>query len=83
MKKRKKESSMKYRVGTFRDAGLEAKWSKSRGARIIVARNPNAVSEHMRKRWWWVDRDMWATMQEHGVVDGFDAHTILGDLFSI
>jgi hypothetical protein len=74
---------LRYTVGTFRHAGLEARWTKTRkGAPIIVARNPKAISDHQRERWWAVDAAMWETMKEVGIVDGFDGHTILGDLFS-
>ena len=75
---------MYYRVGTLRDAGLEARWSRtSSGAPILVARNPNASSKHQRERWWTVDRNMWKRMEETGVIEGFDCCTLLGDFFFV
>lgn len=76
-------SALRYRVGTLRAAGLEAKWTKNRaGAPIIVARDPRAKSAHQREQWWAVDATMWASMQRSGIRAGFDGATVLGDLFS-
>ncbi len=75
---------MKYNVTTFRSAGLEAKWSRnSKGAPIIVVRNPASQREHQRTSWWFVDRSMWETAAKVGVVEAFDRHTLLGDVFAI
>jgi hypothetical protein len=75
---------MKYSVKPLREAGLEAKWSKSRsGQPYIVARNPKAEHQHMKERWWIVDNKMFERMQEAGIVEGFDQATLLGDIFSI
>jgi len=75
---------MKYCVQTFRDAGLEARWSKTRsGAPIIVVRWPAAKLEHQRDEWWLVTNDLWIAMQRLGVIDAFDAHTLLGNIFSL
>ena len=75
---------MRYVVKTLREAGLEAKWSRtSSGGPILVARDPNAKADHMRKRWWYVDKQMWDSMKKTSIQDGFESWTILGDLFSI
>tara|TARA_R110000803_G_C11831745_1_gene303389 strand:+ start:52 stop:372 length:321 start_codon:yes stop_codon:yes gene_type:complete len=73
-----------YRVGPLRTAGLEAKWSKSSsGEPYIVVRNPSAKSEHQRTFWWAVDVPMWNRMKKHGIIDGFNSATLLGDVFHI
>jgi len=75
---------LKYTVGTLRIAGLDARWGKTRrGAPILCARNPNSKAAHQRNKWWAVDKVMWGLMQKHGVVDGFDGATILGEYFFI
>ena len=75
---------MEYKVSTLRDAGLDAKWSKTkRGAPILVARNPAANSEHQKHRWWFVDASMWDQMLANGIIDGFNGATVLGGCFSI
>lgn len=76
--------NVKYSVNPLRIAGLEARWTHTRnGAPIIVARDPKAISEHQRLTWWHVDQAMWDTMNEIGIKEGFDRHTLLGDLFSV
>jgi hypothetical protein len=76
--------SLQYRVSTFRLAGIEAKWGRTRKhAPIILVRNPNASTKHQRETWWAVHRDMFERMQEVGVLQAFDEHTALGDLFSM
>jgi hypothetical protein len=75
---------MKYSVKTLRSAGLEARWTHNRnGAPIIVARNLRAPLTHQRSTWWHVTAGMWTSMQKDGVVEAFDNHTLLGDIFSI
>lgn len=75
---------MHYKVSTFRAAGLEAKWSKTRkGSPIIVARNPKARFEHQRKQWWVIDNKAWELCKQVGIVEGFDSCTALGDIFSV
>jgi hypothetical protein len=75
---------MKYNVTTFRSAGLEAKWSRtSKGAPIIVVRNPAATLEHQRTRWWFADQRLWNDAAKVGIVEAFDRHTLLGDVFAI
>lgn len=67
-----------YRVSTFREAGLEAKWSKTRvGQPYIVARTVGA------KSWYIVTKDMFERMKIVGVAEGFEEHTLLGDVLSI
>lgn len=69
---------MKYAVKTFRDAGLEAKWSRTRSnAPIIVARK-NSIS-----KWFYVDQNMYNRMLKVGILEGFEQCTLLGDLFFI
>lgn len=71
-------------VKTMRDAGLEAKWGKtSRGVPVLFVRDPNASTNHQRVKWWMLDRGMWEAMNRQGIKEGFNACTLLGDLFSI
>lgn len=74
---------MEYRVKTLRDAGLEAKWGKTRqGAPMMFARNPNGAP-HQRNSWWAVDSNMWDAMKRNGVLEGFHNATLLADFFSV
>jgi len=73
---------MRYRVGTLRDAGLEAKWGKSDGCPALFARYPEGV-KHQRETWWLVHNSMWEAMKVHGIVSGFEEATCLADIFSI
>ncbi len=67
-----------YRVSTFREAGLEAKWSKTTaGQPYILAR---AVGT---KSWYVVASNMFERMKKVGVIEGFEEHTLLGDVLSI
>lgn len=68
---------MNYNVGTIREAGLEARWGKtSKGALYIAARKPEG--------WWYiVDKAMWTRAHEVGIMEAFEEHTCLGDIFSI
>jgi len=69
---------MKYILKTFREAGLEAKWNKTaEGEKFITVRKPK------EKTWWVCDRQMFKTMHREGVMQGFETHTVLGDIFSI
>lgn len=71
-------------VKTFRAAGLEAKWSKTRAGRpVMVCRYPLAKYRHQRETWWVVDSAMVRQMERQGIVEGFDSCTLLGDMFSI
>jgi hypothetical protein len=71
-------------VATFRSAGLEARWTKTRsGTPCMVTRNPTAKLKHQRETWWIVDRGMWETAQKIGIVEAFDRHTLLGNFFAI
>ena len=75
---------MNYSVKPMREAGLEAKWTKTRrGAPIIVARYPKAEEKHQRELFWFVDQKMFDNMQEVGIVEAFERATLLGDIFSI
>ena len=73
---------MKYVVGTFRAAGLEAKWTRTRnGTPIIACRYPDGL-KHQREKWWVVDEQMFHDMERHGILEGFKNATFLGDFFS-
>lgn len=75
---------LKYRVGTLRAAGLEAKWGRNgQGAPMLFARDPSASKKHQRAQWWAVDRVMWEMAKKHGIKEAFDGCTILGDFFSV
>ncbi len=75
---------MKYQIKTFRDAGLEACWSKTRsGTPVIIVRDPNGPFTNERESWWIVTDGMFRSMKECGVKEGFENHTILGEFFSI
>lgn len=66
-----------YKVGTIREAGLEARWTKTRkGTPCIVARKPEG-------KWYIVNLDMWTRAHEVGIMEAFEEHTCLGDIFSI
>jgi hypothetical protein len=71
-------------VKAFREAGLEAKWGKTgRGTPVMFVRDPNASTNHQRVTWWMCDRGMWEAMNRQGIKEGFNACTLLGDLFSL
>ena len=77
-----KEMTVKYQVGTFRDAGLQARWTKTRnGVPIIAARDPNGRGVHQRTQWWVVDEHMFNDMKRHGIREAFDNHTMMGEFF--
>lgn len=77
-------ATMPYRVATFRSAGLQARWTRTRqGAPIIAVRHPQAATEHQRTRWYYVDQCMWADMAADGIIPAYDGHTLLADIFSI
>lgn len=76
--------TMKYSVKTLRAAGLEARWTRtSAGAPIIVCRDPKSAMAHARKTWWTVGQKMWDAMLKDGIVDAFNNHVFIGDIFSI
>lgn len=71
---------MEYRVKTLRDAGLKAKWSRTKkGAPIIVAQR----NDDFDKTWYTVDKQMWERAEKVGIAQAFDEHTCLGFAFSI
>lgn len=75
---------MQYTVGTFRNVGLDARWTKTRqGAPIIQVRCPSSSLRHQRENWYMVDADMWARMLRFGILEGFEQCTLLADVFSI
>jgi hypothetical protein len=69
-----------YKLSTFRNAGLKAKWTHTRlGAPIIAA-----TLEGFNKNWFWVDGNMWKRMEKSGDVLGtWKDYTALGDIFSV
>ncbi len=72
------------KVGVMRNAGLEAKWGKLRNnAPALFVRNPNAETDHQKKKWWHFDRTMQEIMTKEGIAEGFNSCTILGDVFSV
>ena len=78
------DKSLEYKVSTFRECGLDAKWSKTRsGKPIIVVRDPESELPHQRNQWWWLDSAMYKAMQNEGVKQGFNSSTIIADIFSI
>ncbi len=67
-----------YRVSTFREAGLEAKWSKTqRGSPYLLAREVGA------KTWFVITANMFERMKKVGILEAFKEHTLLGDVLSI
>lgn len=67
-----------YRVGTFREVGLDAKWSKTgRGEPYIGVKLPE------QKTYTVCDAQMFKTMEREGIKQGYETHTVLGDIFSI
>lgn len=76
-------SPLTYTVATFRKHGLEARWSRTRaGAPIILARKPAGLP-HQRTTWWAMHGAFWTDAREVGVLEAFDRHTLLGDVFSV
>jgi len=74
---------MKHGVKTYREAGLEARWSKRNGRPVITVRDPIAPLEHQRQTWWIVSLNMFEDMKKDGIREAFRNHTLLGDIFSI
>ena len=69
-----------YKVGTFRDAGLKAKWTRtSKGAPII------AVWHEKHDCWYLIDNDLWKFMcnEPLGLKVGFKMAHLIADIFSI
>jgi len=74
----KAAEQFQHRVATYREAGLEARWSRNRlGRPIIVARKDS------NSTWFQVTADMFETMKSVGVREGFERCTLLGDIFSV
>lgn len=76
-----KGEKMKYRVGTFRDAGLEAKWTRNdrTGQPYIIAKIPNAI----QPTWYAITPQVWREMKQYGVREGLIHYALLGDVFSL
>ncbi len=66
-----------YRVNTFREAGLEAKWSKTGGRPYLLARGAEG------KAWYVITANMFERMKKVGILAAFEEHTLLGDVLSI
>ncbi len=76
-------ATLQYRVDPLRAAGLDAKWSKTKaGAPVIVVRRPTG-HPLVAPQWYYCDESMFKDMQLDGILEAFDSHTILGDIFSI
>lgn len=75
---------LKLSVKTFRAAGLEARWTKTRrGAPAILARDPQGRCPHQRTTWWLVTAALWDDAHKLGLREAFNNHTLLGDVFSV
>jgi hypothetical protein len=74
-----------YRVSTFREAGLEAKWSKTPSGKPYIVARKSGSSDKVRpgKTWFVVTADMFKRMEAVGVAEGFEEHTLLGDMLSV
>ena len=69
-------ATMKFAVATFRDAGFEARWSKTgNSVPCIMIRNSHT--------WYMVTPAMWALMLSHGVYEGFELATATANFFSV
>jgi len=67
-----------YKVKTFRDAGLEAKWSKtSTGRPIIIARRPGT------KQFYFISASVYFDMKRFGIAEAWESWTVLADVFSL
>ena len=72
-------TQLEYRVKTFRDNGLEARWTRTRRGRpCIVVRDKKYA-----KKWLLVDKEIFAAMQADGVHDAYVSRAVMLDLFSI
>jgi len=69
---------MRYSVKALRDAGLEARWTRTRSGAPIIAARASAKS-----RWYLVNVTMWSAMKQEGVLPAFERFTLLGDVFSV
>jgi len=69
-----------YQVGTFRDAGLKAKWTKRRSGRPVIA-----VYHDKHDSWYIIDKNLWEFMcnAPEGLKVGFKMGTLISDIFSI
>jgi len=67
-----------YRVGAFRAAGIEAKWKTSREGRPYIV-----CKKVTQKNWFIVTSDMYARMQEVGIIAAYDEFTATGDVFFV
>lgn len=77
-------NQLRYSVSTLRAAGLEARWGRnSAGAPMLFARDPEDPRPAVRDAWWAVSNNVWETMKEHGVLEGFQRWTALAGFFSV
>jgi hypothetical protein len=74
-----RNTELQYKLATFRNAGLEARWTRtSNRAPIIAAKRWESST------WCVVDSRMWKEMQRSGdVLETFKDFTALVDVFSI
>jgi hypothetical protein len=78
------DNQLTHRVSTYRQAGLEARWGRTRnGAPAIFVRNPQSKLRHQRESWWMVTGSMFNAMKRDGVLEGFENCTLIADVFSI
>ncbi|MBI3167263.1 MAG: hypothetical protein HYZ22_02210 [Chloroflexi bacterium] len=72
-----------YRVSTFRNAGLTARWDKTyRGQPYIKVCLPSS-DEPNERAWWVVDQKFFDHMKDLGVMEGFKSAVLLGHIFAI
>lgn len=70
-------TDLKYRVGTLKAAGLDAKWSKnSGGAPIMLARKRGSTGP-----FYYVDKHLWGRAKVVGLTQAFDEFGALGLLW--
>jgi hypothetical protein len=68
---------MRYIIQTFKDAGLQARWTRTRtGAPIISAKAEDG-------NWYVVDARCWEQAQKIGLKEAFENYNALGKYFSI
>ena len=68
---------MNYNIKTIRNAGLEAKWTRTRNGAPIIAGRLDKGS------WYVIDNSMWESAKKIGILEAFKNHTALGKFFSI
>lgn len=67
---------MKYSVKEIRLAGLSCKWAKTQGGAPIIVGNTTQSKSY------YIDALMWKRAQVVGIMQAFEEHTALGEIFS-